>query len=204
MKSQIATCAILAGSLVLCGCKTVKYPGASDESAPSAVDLTLETEPDSGNQTNPQYDKHRLHAAMRPAGSSISTMATATVAENETILIRVTARDDESGIKTLRVAGMSRLCQSGPGGTATPVEYQADREWAFKDFAPNGKGRIPKQAVVQNKVSIAPLLRVTRPDGTVASGDNASFQFSVEVVNGSGRQSSTQWLEYRVGKVACP
>lgn len=196
---------MLAGALVLSGCQTVKYPGASDATAPSAVGLTLETEADAGNQKDSQNDKHRLSAGVRAAGCGVSTIAGATISENATIVISATARDDESGIKTMRVAGITKLCQSDPGGRAAqPVEYRGDHEWVLKDFAPKGKGRIPKQATMQGKVSIAPLMRATRPDGTVVTGDNASFQFSVEVVNGRGLQSSSQWLEYRVGKIACP
>ena len=196
---------MLAGALILSGCQTVKYPSASDTTAPNAVGLTLETEEDAGNQKDSQNDKHRLSAGMRAAGGSVSTMAGTTIAANATIVISATARDDESGIKTLRVAGTAKLCQSDPGGrTAQPVEYRGGQEWMFKDYAPKGKGRIPKVANVQGKVDIAPLMRATRPDGTAVTGDNATFQFAVEVVNGKGLQSSSQWLEYRVGKMACP
>ncbi len=225
MKSLTATCAIFGSALLLSACQTVKYPGTVDVTAPSAIDLTVETEPDTANQANTQYNRHRLVATIRLPGTPVTPVGSAIIGEDlfpvvvlptgisttdglrddATIAITAAARDDDSGIKEIRVAGITKLCQSDPGGgTARQVDYQGSHEWLKKDFAPTGAGNIPKQAIIQNKVSIASLMRATRTDGTVLHGDNASFQFSVEVTNGGGLKSYSHLLVYGVGTIACP
>ncbi len=187
--------------MLLSGCRTVKFPGATDETPPTGVELTVETQPSASEQKNAQYDKHRLHADIRRAGSEVWTTARSTISSDATIMVRASGNDEESGIKEIRVTGAARVCQADPhGGIPRPVNYQTPHEWVLKDFAPNGKGRIPKKATVEAKISVAPLMQGT---GGVA-GDGGSFLFSVEVTNGAGRQSNSQWLEYRVGKIACP
>jgi hypothetical protein len=162
----------------------------------------LETRPAAGSAKVAPYDKHSLRAAMRRIGGKVATISGSAISENDTILIRASAQDEESGIKMLRVAGSSKICQQdSPGGFPRPLDYQAPRVWAVKDFAPGGKGRIPKAAVTEAEVSVAELMRAA-PHGR--AGIHASFQFYVEATNGAGLQSSTQWLEYRVGTIACP
>jgi hypothetical protein len=226
LKSLTATCAILGSALLLTGCDTVKYPGTVDVTAPSAIDLTVETEPDTANQANAQYNRHRLVATIRLPGSPVTPVGSAMIAEDHfpvtlvpplnipvtdglpddvTITITAAARDDESGIKEIRVAGITKLCQGDPAtGTARQVDYQGNREWLKKDYAPTGPGNIPKQALIQNKVAIASLMRATSANGTLVHGDNALFQFSVEVTNGGGLKSYSQLLAYGVGTIACP
>lgn len=204
MKARLARYTVIAGALLLSGCQTVKYPGAVDETPPAGVELSLETELVAG-QSNAQRDRHPLHADMRRAGGQVTTISSESISSDARFVVRAMAQDEESGIKELRVTGAKRVCQENPsGGAPRPLDYQVPQVWLVKDFAPTGKGRIPKHVTLETKISVAALTGATRRAGSAVPGEAARFQFYVEAVNGAGQRSSSQWLEYRIGKVGCP
>jgi hypothetical protein len=198
---------VLAGALLLAGCQTthVKYPGVQDETPPSDVRFTLATEPEFPLAKQSNLESHRLTATIRVPGSTVILVAAELIEPNLRIVANVSARDEESGIKSFRIVGPTKLCQSDPhSNAARPLEYDGLRLWAQRDYAPSGKGRLPKQINVRVTFSVAELLRATRPPAAGTTAENASFEFALELSNGSGMKVITQKLEYHVGKTACP